>query len=203
MTSPEPSSGSRHSKRSSPAASGKHHWRNIVFSMLLLPGAVLAQSDWSALQDGTAVLFRHANAPGIGDPGNFTLGDCATQRNLDATGRTQASRIGEQFRRQRIAVGQVLHSQWCRTRDTAQLAFPGVASDAATFNSFFKESARSEEQTASALQVLQRWKGPGVLVVITHQVNITALTGIFPASGEGLIVKPAPAGLTIVGRVQP
>ncbi len=171
--------------------------------LALSSSPALAQSDWRALQDGSAVLFRHANAPGIGDPANFTLGDCSTQRNLDATGREQARRIGEQFRRKGIEVGQVLNSQWCRARETAQLAFPGIASDDPVFNSFFEDNARSGEQTAAALQLLQRWTGPGILVIITHQVNITALTDVFPASGEGVIVKPTPGGLTVVGRVRP
>jgi phosphohistidine phosphatase SixA len=175
----------------------------LLASLALASASAMAQSDWRALQEGSAVLFRHANAPGIGDPANFTLGHCSTQRNLDASGREQARRIGEQFRRQGIAVRQVLNSQWCRARDTAQLAFPGMATDDDVFNSFFEDNARSGEQTAAALQLLQRWSGPGVLVVITHQVNITALTGIFPASGEGVIVKPTPGGLTVVGRVQP
>ncbi len=175
----------------------------LLAPLLLIAAPAQAQSDWPALQEGTVVLFRHANAPGIGDPENFTLKDCATQRNLDASGREQARRIGEQFRQKNIAVTQVLNSQWCRTRETAQLAFPGLASDSAPFNSFFEDSARSEEQTAAALQLLQRWQGPGVLVVITHQVNITALTGIFPASGAGVIVKPGASGLTVIGRVQP
>ncbi len=175
----------------------------LLAPLLMIAAPAQAQSDWPALQEGTVVLFRHANAPGIGDPENFTLKDCATQRNLDASGREQARRIGEQFRQKNIAVTQVLNSQWCRTRETAQLAFPGLASDSAPFNSFFEDSARSEEQTAAALQLLQRWKGPGVLVVITHQVNITALTGIFPASGTGVIIKPGASGLTVIGRVQP
>jgi phosphohistidine phosphatase SixA len=194
------------------ATTGQPGWLRLALARLLMPmtllamlssGPALAQSDWNALQDGSAVLFRHANAPGIGDPAKFTLGDCSTQRNLDATGREQARRIGAQFRRQGIVVRKVLNSQWCRARETAQLAFPGIASDDPVFNSFFEDNARSGEQTVAALQLLQRWTGPGVLVVITHQVNITALTDIFPASGEGVIVKPTPGGLTVVGRVQP
>jgi broad specificity phosphatase PhoE len=175
----------------------------LLLAPLLLAGPALAQSDWPAVQEGTVVLFRHANAPGIGDPANFKLDDCSTQRNLDATGRAQARRIGEQFRQRGINVTQVWHSQWCRARETAQLAFPGVATDSAPFNSFFEDAARSEEQTAAALQLLQRWQGPGVLVVFTHQVNITALTGIFPASGAGVIIEPGASGLKVTGRVQP
>jgi phosphohistidine phosphatase SixA len=182
-------------------------WRRIATGLLLTPlllaGAALAQSDWPAVQEGTVVLLRHANAPGIGDPAHFTLDDCSTQRNLDATGRAQARRIGQQFRQRGINVTQVWNSQWCRARETAQLAFPGIATDSAPFNSFFEDATRGEEQSATARQLLQRWKGPGVLVVFTHQVNITALSGIFLASGAGVIIQPGASGLKVIGRMQP
>jgi phosphohistidine phosphatase SixA len=181
-------------------------WLTVLLLALFalgLPRAGWAQSDWAAVQSGSVVLFRHANAPGFSDPPGFTLTDCSTQRNLDATGRAQARRIGEQFRSRGIPVGEVLSSQWCRTRETAQLAFPGLVRDAAPFNSFFETSERQTAQTAAALAILKQWKGPGVLVVVTHQVNITALTGVSPASGQGVIVKTGEGGLAVLGRVQP
>ena len=88
---------------------------------------------WSAMRDGAIVLFRHANAPGGGDPPGFRLGDCTTQRNLDDAGRRQAQRIGEAFRARGIRVGAVLSSQWCRTRDTATLAFGAAVQEDARF----------------------------------------------------------------------
>jgi phosphohistidine phosphatase SixA len=158
---------------------------------------------WSALQDGAIVLFRHAEAPGGGDPPGLRLGDCSTQRNLGADGRAQARRIGEQFRVHRIPVGAVITSQWCRTRETAELAFPGRPRDDPDFNSFFGAAGREPAQTAAALATLNRWRGPGVLVVVTHQVNITALTGVSPASGEGVIVRPHGERIEVVARVRP
>ena len=177
----------------------------LLWASALPASAALADSDWAALQEGNVVLFRHASAPGIGDPERFKLGDCGTQRNLDEAGRLQARRIGEQFRKNGIVVGKVLSSQWCRAIDTARLAFPGFNGDGDTFNSFFNDYERSDVQTAAALQLINSWQGPGVLVVISHQVNITALTGIYPGSGEGVIIKPSPSGakLNIIGRVQP
>jgi phosphohistidine phosphatase SixA len=166
-------------------------------------GAVASDTGWSALRDGHIVLFRHAHAPGVGDPPGFKLGDCSTQRNLDDTGRAQARRIGEQFRERGVKVGAVLSSQWCRARETAELAFPGQARDDASFNSFFDERSGEPAQTAQALATLARWRGPGVLVVTTHQVNISALTGVTPASGEGVIVAPARGGIAVLGRVRP
>ena len=186
----------------------RHMLSVLVLSMgsALSFGAVSAEPGWSALQSGTIVLFRHAIAPGIGDPANFKLGDCSTQRNLDASGQAQARRIGEQFRAQQIPVQKVMTSQWCRAQETAQLAFPGMAQESPAFNSFFGEANRNSAQSAqttAALEIFRQWTGPGVLVVVTHQVNITALTDIYPGSGEGVIVQAQGGDLKVLGRVQP
>lgn len=166
-----------------------------------------ATDAWPELnQAGTIVLFRHATAPGVGDPPNFKLNDCPTQRNLDDKGRAEARKLGEQFRSRKITVGAVLSSQWCRTRDTARLAFGNeVVKDEPAFNSFFSRSAGiSDEQTTQARAILSRWRGPGTLVVVTHQVNITALTGSNAASAEGVVVRPAADGsLKVLGSVTP
>lgn len=162
-----------------------------------------SETAWAALSTGGIVLFRHANAPGTGDPSGFRLGDCATQRNLDDTGRSQSQRIGSMFRSRNIQVGRVLTSQWCRCVDTAVLAFPGQATTAPEFNSYFNDRASEARQTAEARATLTAWTGPGALVVVTHQVNITALTGIVPASGEGVVVRTTGGRLTMIGRVKP
>jgi phosphohistidine phosphatase SixA len=162
-----------------------------------------ATAAWAALRSGSIVLLRHANAPGVGDPPGFQLDDCSTQRNLDDVGRAQARALGESFRSRGIAVGEVRTSQWCRTRETAQLAFSGRPLDEPLFNSFFAQSEREPAQTAGARQLLLNWKGPGVLVVVTHQVNVTAITGITPASGEGVVLKRTGGKLNVVGRIEP
>jgi phosphohistidine phosphatase SixA len=165
--------------------------------------ASVPDDGWSTIGDGAVVLFRHTHAPGVGDPAGFRLDDCATQRNLDQLGRDQARRIGQAFRDRGITVGAVVSSQWCRARDTARLAFGAPPREVAAFNSFFDEPGRREAQTAAARRFLAGWGGPGVLVVTTHQVNITALTGITPVPGEGIVVRPHGADLRVLGRVQP
>jgi phosphohistidine phosphatase SixA len=166
--------------------------------------AAATQSVLADVQNGVVILFRHAIAPGGGDPAGFRLGDCATQRNLDAQGREQARRIGEQLRRAGISVSAVWTSQWCRTRETAALAFAGQrVVDQPAFNSFFDDRSKAGEQTARARALLQAWRGPGVLVVTTHQVNITALTGVTPSSGEGIVVRIANDAVVVVGRIPP
>jgi phosphohistidine phosphatase SixA len=171
------------------------------------PVAVRAADGWSeAAKPGAVVLFRHATAPGVGDPAGFKLDDCATQRNLSEQGRAEARRLGALFREKKIQVGAVLTSQWCRTRETARLAFGDeLPRDEPLFNSFFSQStAQREAQTARARDLIARWKGPGTLVVVTHQVNITALTGIGAASAEGVVLRPVAGGeARVVGTIEP
>ena len=158
----------------------------LVASATALAGA---QTTDHTLQAGSVVLIRHALAPGVGDPAAFALNDCKTQRNLNDEGRAQAARIGEVLRQQRVPVEAVWSSQWCRTRETADLAFPGMRVDKAAFNSFFGEPDSAPDQTRAAKALLDAWRGQGLLVVVTHQVNITALTGVVPASGEAVVLQ--------------
>lgn len=181
----------------------------MLFALLLALFAATAsaatpESIWSALREpGAIVLFRHATAPGVGDPPQFQLGDCATQRNLDEHGRVEARRIGLAFRAHDVEVSEVLNSRWCRARDSATLAFPGRAKDEPAFDSFFERSQDEARSTAAARELLARWKGPGALVVFTHQVNITALTGVVPRSGQGIVVRVIDERIEVIGRVDP
>ena len=177
-----------------------------VLSGALMACSAQAADAWAELaKPGAIVLFRHATAPGVGDPPGLKLDDCATQRNLDERGRTEARKLGEEFRKRRVAVGTVLSSQWCRTRETARLAFGNQVRDEPAFNSFFNQSGEARAaQTAQARALLSRWKGPGALVVVTHQVNITALTGGGAASAEGVVVRLAADGsLQVLATIAP
>jgi phosphohistidine phosphatase SixA len=180
----------------------------LIAALAASGGAVAHAADgWiEAARPGAVVLFRHATAPGVGDPAGFKLDDCATQRNLSDSGRAEARRLGTLFRQKKIAVGAVLTSQWCRTRETARLAFgEQVPRDEPAFNSFFQESsAQREAQVARSRELIAHWNGPGTLVVVTHQVNITALAGTNPSSAEGVVLRAAPGGeLKVVGTIEP
>lgn len=161
------------------------------------------KASWSALRAGAIVLFRHANAPGTGDPPGMRLGDCSSQRNLDGSGRVQARGMGERMRSEGVKVGAVWTSRWCRARDTADLMALGPVSYISAFNSFFDDRRAEPAKTHSARQLLLGWRGPGSLVVVTHQVNITALTEVTPASGEGVVLRPQGNELVRVGRIKP
>ncbi|HEX2544096.1 MAG TPA: histidine phosphatase family protein [Ramlibacter sp.] len=181
--------------------------KHLVFALIAVTTLVVHADDgpWEALaQPGAVVLFRHATAPGVSDPPGFRLDDCATQRNLDEQGRGEAARIGEEFRRRGIAVGAVWSSQWCRARDTARLAFGAQARHEPAFDALRQGPPERDAQLARAREVLAGWRGPGVLVVVTHQVNIAALTGRGALSAEGVVVRPAAMlPWTVLARIPP
>jgi phosphohistidine phosphatase SixA len=180
---------------------------------LLLAAAPAAQADeaaaWAALRAGGHVaLMRHAEAPGIGDPAGFRLGDCATQRNLDARGRDDARAAGERLRAERVSIGRLLSSPWCRCRDTAQLLRTGRPVEVTpVFGSAFGDGGGHSGQPVpldEARRLLRDWRGPGTLLVVTHGATIRALLdGTNPATAEAVVVKPSAGGsLVEVGRLR-
>jgi len=176
----------------------------ILAALVAAPAVGADDPLWSALrQGGHVVLMRHAvTMPGVGDPPDFRLGDCATQRNLSAEGQTQARDIGAGLQRRNIVIADVLSSRWCRCLETARLAFARVTPWPA-LDSFFSEPGRRDAQTGMVRQRIAEFRGPGTLVLVTHQVNITALTGLFPAQGEMIVLAPTPEGGRVLGRLPP
>lgn len=163
-------------------------------------------SLWAQLQQGSGyvVMMRHALAPGIGDPDGFRLKDCSTQRNLSAAGRQQAQRIGKAFRDRKIPVASVRSSQWCRCLETAKLlnlkpveAFPPL-------NSFFQDASTKAQQTEAVRHlILASRTAQGVTILVTHQVNITALTDRVPASGESVVLRAKGQAIEVIGQLPP
>ncbi|EGG93353.1 hypothetical protein IMCC1989_1310 [gamma proteobacterium IMCC1989] len=162
------------------------------------------QSFWDLLKSGDHfVLIRHALAPGGGDPANFRVDDCSTQRNLSDEGRAQAVAIGALFRANGIASARVLSSQWCRCLETARLMSLGEVEEFSTLNSFFQAYEREGLQTQQLNSWLSKQDLSVPTVLVTHQVNITALTNIFPGSGEIILVKRTKAGAFELARRYP
>ena len=173
-----------------------------------MTGPVLASEDdealWSALRSGDhLVLMRHALAPGTGDPAGFTLGDCDTQRTLSEQGREQARRIGDRFRANGILVAGVYASQWCRSFETAELLALGPVQALPSLNSFFQAYDRGDSQTRALRNWIAKQALGRPLVLVTHQVNITSLADVYPASGEMVVLHHAESGaLSVVGTLE-
>jgi phosphohistidine phosphatase SixA len=157
----------------------------ILLAGLALPlqardSTPLNATDAALLQEmrsGAVVLMRHTQTtPGVGDPPGWRLQDCTSQRNLDSAGIAHAQRIGRWFAQHKLKVSAVRNSPWCRTRDTAKLAF-GRSDDWQALANIFEDRSAAEVQTTAAQQALQAVK-PGELVVwVSHGITISQLLG--------------------------
>ena len=171
----------------------------FLLSLLLFTLPLWAAAANDALtrlvEPGHVLLLRHANAPGVGDPPGMRLDDCATQRNLDDRGRAQARRLGERLRAAGLADVRVFTSQWCRCRETARLLAVGPVEELTALNSFFEQPETKPARIRALREFLDRLPHDGrPVVLVTHQVTITALTGYFPSSGEGLVLRLTAGG---------
>jgi phosphohistidine phosphatase SixA len=166
----------------------------FLVALALAPFARADDALWAKLREGGHVLLiRHAATdPGVGDPPGFKLDDCTTQRNLNAEGREQARRLGERLRKERVPVAKVFTSPWCRCRDTANLAF-GAGEDWEALSNIFDqrdhEADRSERVRKRVGTYADRKPG-GNVVMMTHGVNIAALTKVSPGFAGIVVLRP-------------
>lgn len=167
------------------------HKRQFIGALLATPWLAQAQPDALAARlaaGACVVVLRHAQTePGIGDPPGFRLDRCSTQRNLSAEGRAQAERIGQWFQSRGLAPSAVQSSAWCRCKDTADMAF-GRHKVWPALNSFFGEYRTRDAQTAQLRAALKTMPAGNFEVWVTHQVNMTALTGEGMVMGEALVL---------------
>jgi phosphohistidine phosphatase SixA len=134
--------------------------------------------------DANVIFMRHALAPGIGDPKNFKIGDCSTQRNLNGIGIAQAVLIGKQLKENSIQFNKIYSSQWCRCYQTATLLDLGKVHEFAGLNSIFQNFVSRRETLQKLEQKLSEISLNKLVIFVTHQVNIQAITKKNVASGE-------------------
>ena len=156
--------------------------------------AAQAESVWDALRtQGAVVVLRHSYAPGGFDPPGARLDDCSTQRNLDESGRAQARRIGEAFRRNAITVGKVLASPRCRCLDTARLAF-GQVEPWPVLQGSLNDTELRRSRLAETKKAIEAHQTGPPLVIVTHGSVVTDLTGLNVKMGELVVLRRAPDG---------
>jgi phosphohistidine phosphatase SixA len=177
----------------------KSIWFMCVTSTLIAINSMAASDSDSLVarlkSGGHVLMVRHANAPGTGDPPHFTVDDCSTPRNLDDTGRLQAQQIGQWLRERGIVSARIYSSQWCRCLETARLMDLGPVLQLPALNSFF-ESPRDREPNLKSLRhfLAQQPTNGELIVLVTHYVTISAVTGEGVLSGEGVVLQLAPNG---------
>ena len=174
----------------------------LIFSLFLI------QFDYSFANDkvitslkegGKLVFIRHALAPGNGDPENFELKNCSTQRNLDDIGIQQSKRIGLIFKKNEIKIDKIYSSEWFRCKDTAKFAFDNFETFDA-LNSFYdiKFAANEDRQIKDFYEFITNLDNKNNIIFVTHYVVIGAILNIGTSSGEIVVTDK---NLNIIGSI--
>ena len=164
----------------------------FIFLLISLNVPLKAYSNeniQNILNDGGKIIFiRHAYAPGGGDPINFDISDCSTQRNLNEEGIIQSINIGNFFLKNDIKIDKILYSEWCRCKETAKYAFKKFETKS-FLNSFFSQKfANNKNQQIKELkEYVQNWDSKKNLVLVTHYVIILEVTNSTVSSGEMVV----------------
>ena len=164
----------------------------ILIIFLTLTNGIKADIEFQVLKNlkngGNLIFIRHAYAPGGGDPDNFDINNCLTQRNLSEEGREQAKKIGNYFKENLIPIDKVISSEWCRCKETAEIAFNKFETNN-FLNSFFSEkfSKNRTKQIKNLKKYVNEWDGNKNLVFVTHYVVISEALNYAPSSGEIII----------------
>jgi broad specificity phosphatase PhoE len=162
---------------------------------------------WQRLRSGGHILLiRHAATdPGVGDPPGFRLGACATQRNLSERGRREARALGAALQAGGVTIGPVWSSRWCRCLDTARLAFGHVEPTPMLDSMFNDDEAASHAKAERTIARLVALRGTGQdrdnVALVTHDVNIRALTRESVAPGGIVVARMAGGRLAVLGQL--
>ena len=143
------------------------------------------------LSNGSKLIFiRHAYAPGSGDPDNFDLSDCSSQRNLNDDGVTQSKNLGKFFLRNDIRIDKVLSSEWCRCKQTAAYAFKTFETKS-FLNSFFSEkfTHNKTNQIKELKEYIEKWDEKDNLILVTHYVVISEILNLSVSPGEIVVAN--------------
>ena len=134
---------------------------------------------------GKLIFIRHAHAPGGGDPNNFDINNCSTQRNISIAGKKQSIEIGNFFKKNNIMIKDVYSSKWCRCKDTAKIAFENYEQKN-FLNSFFSPKFRSNKnrQIKDFKRFISKWDEKQNMFFVTHYVVISEILDYQPSSGE-------------------
>ena len=164
----------------------------LLIIFITISSVVKADSSQTLINElqkgGKLIFLRHAYAPGGGDPDNFDINDCSTQRNLSDSGRVQSKKIGNFFKKNKISIGKVYSSEWCRCKETASIAFKEYKTKN-FLNSFFsaKFANNRKKQIIDFDKFISNWDKNQNLVFVTHYVVISEILNYAPSSGEIVI----------------
>ncbi len=165
--------------------------RAVLILVFATISSLAAAEELQKFAEGRQIMMlRHAYAPGTGDPTDFRIGECSTQRNLNAEGREQARRLGVYLRSRGIKNARVLTSQWCRCRETAELLDVGDVEEFTGLNSFYTMPEKEGEWLAELRDhiVLLGRRTDEPVIMVTHAVTVSAIAGTSVGSGEAVLL---------------
>ena len=177
-------------------------FRLFLFVLIIINSSIKVNSEdgiEKILSEGSKIIFiRHSYAPGSGDPDNFDLLDCSTQRNLNEVGITQAIKLGNFFLKNNIKIDKVLSSEWCRCKETAMYAFKKFETKN-FLNSFFSQkfSYKKVDQIKELKDYIENWDKKENLIFVTHFVVISEILNLSVSSGEIVLTNK---DLNILGQ---
>ena len=161
----------------------------LLILFISINSSIKADSNQNLINElkngGKLIFIRHAYAPGGGDPNNFDINDCNTQRNLNNSGREQAKNIGNFFKNNNIKIKNIYSSEWCRCKETALIAFNKFETKD-FLNSFFSsEFAQNKDAQMNNLkEFIKNNKSKQNSVFVTHYVVISESLNYLSSSGE-------------------
>ena len=164
----------------------------FIIIFISLTTSIKADSNKDLLKQltegGKLIFIRHAYAPGSGDPNNFNLNDCSTQRNLSDRGKKQAEYIGTIFRENKIEIDEVYSSEWCRCKETAEIAFTNFTTKN-FLNSFYSSNyaKNKTKQIKDLMKFVKKNDFEKNIIFVTHYVLISEVLDYAPSSGEIIV----------------
>lgn len=174
----------------------------VLLALLFALPASATDAGWAALREGGhVVLLRHAFISGNTEPANFDIEKCNTQRNLSERGRQQARKLGALFGARAARIEKVLSSRYCRSLDTARIAFGSQPEIFDALNQLSEDPDERSQQKQAVLEIIRNFSGSELLVLVSHLENIREITGVSPREGEAVIVAPQDEGVRVLGRV--
>lgn len=186
----------------------RQYWTAVWALLMLATGqpAIANEAAWQALKSGgQVVLMRHTTPEQGPGKGNALLRDasCAKERNLSQQGQDEAARVGQAFRSRGISIGEVLSSPYCRTRDTARIAFGSTTPAEFLSLSEVLSPAETARNTAEAMKRIGEHGGAANLVMVTHEPNIAAITFELVEQGAFLVLQPRGGSeFDMVGKIR-
>lgn len=167
-------------------------------------GPLTGDALLEALRDGGLVLYlRHTETGSTGADDLSTLGDCSRQRSLTDAGRQDARDLGAAVRELGVPVAEVRASPFCRTLETARLAFGEVVEDERLLAQAPDASDR-ETLRAGVSELLTRQPPDGEnTVLVGHVSNVQTVAEVEPSEGGTVVFRPDGDGFRLVAEVPP